>query len=151
MLNHIYITFPSKILTLVIWYQLILSTFLIPHWGQYGIAAKYWWLYFQMHFFKAKLSYFDGISPRFVPPRGQMTIIHHWFNTGLALNRWQAITWTYDGPIHWCIYMESGLNVLTYQHLYLVCHNSSHYNNFSLKKGMSWSIMHVALNMAVNA
>ena len=26
----------------------------------------------------------------------------------LTPNRWQAITWTHDGPVHWCIYAALG-------------------------------------------
>ena len=38
-------------------------------------------------------------------------VIIEWVN-GLALNRQQAITWTNDDPVHWCIYALPGLSEL---------------------------------------
>ena len=44
-------------------------------------------------------------------PRVQLTISHHWFRYGLALNRHQAIIWTNNGLV--CdTYVSLGLNVL---------------------------------------
>ena len=34
-------------------------------------------------------------------------------HNGLTLNRWQAIIWTYDGLVYWCIYVSLGLNELS--------------------------------------
>ena len=43
---------------------------------------------------------------------------------GLTPNRWQAITWSNDDPIHWCTYMSLGLNVSKAK---------THYHNISQK------------------
>ena len=39
--------------------------------------------------------------------------VHIDLSDGLELNRWQAITWTNDDQIHWCIYTSPGLNELS--------------------------------------
>ena len=48
---------------------------------------------------------------------------------GLALNRWQAITWTNDDPIHKCTSASPGLKELKRVTLHGTRHPGSHVNN----------------------
>ena len=68
---------------------------------------------FKYIFLNENYHIFSQISPRYVP-KGPIsynsTLI--WGN-GLALKRQKAITWSNGDPIHWCIHMSTGHNVLT--------------------------------------
>ena len=46
-------------------------------------------------------------------PGVQLTINQIGSGNDLAPNRWQAIIWTNDGPVHWCIYVALGGDELT--------------------------------------
>ena len=83
-----------------------------------------WLWYFQMCLF---LIIFISFSPKFVHGV-QLTISHDWcLVTGLALNRFQAITWTNDDPVHRYISTSSGLIELINNR---VCHLGKHYWNY---------------------
>ena len=64
--------------------------------------------HFHVHFLEWKLSNFkwNFIEICYLGSNWQLTIIDS--GNGLSPNRWQAIFWTNDGIVYWCIYASHG-------------------------------------------
>ena len=56
--------------------------------------------HFQMYFLVRKILYFDSNFPWGLIDNKSASV------QILAVNSWQVITWTSDGPFHWCIYAQ---------------------------------------------
>ena len=109
-----------------------LTEYFLTHWGRDNMAAI-----FQMTFSNA-FSWMKMYELRLrfhwslflsVP----LTISHIDSDNGLAPTRWQAIIWTNDGIVYWCIYASLCLNELMLQ-----MHLSPEINLFSTGSIPDW-------------
>ena len=86
----------------LIWQSLFPGANLLTHWGWDKMAAILQKT-FSNAFFQGKSVYFVFSNEQY-PNTGS--------DNGLAPARWQAIIWTNDGLVYWCIYASLNLNVL---------------------------------------
>ena len=61
--------------------------------------------HFQIHFLEWKVWYFDSNFTEVCSKGSNWQEVSIGSGDGLALNRWQAITWSNADPVHWCIYV----------------------------------------------
>ena len=69
---------------------------------------------FKCFFLNANFQMSNKIPLKYVPRGVLDNNVSIGSNDGLASNRWQAIIWSNDDPVHWHIYASSGLNELTH-------------------------------------
>ena len=101
---------PLKVMLTYIRHKLTHKTLLLNYIEACAKWPPFRRRYFQMYFSKRRLTYFDS---NFTESCSVESKLNGWCS-GLARNRWQAITWTSDDPIHGGICASSSINELTY-------------------------------------
>ena len=97
--------------------------------------------YFEMHLHGWKVLYFDSNFTEVCSKGSNWQQVSTGSGNGLVLNRWQAITWTNAGPVHWHIYAALGTDELKIKGQLFLLH-------LSIKDTLSYSLHLSMANMS---